>query len=238
MTPQTGDWISLVKAGYCLESDHQTWVDRILYCAGRLVDAVTVSDAWFYTVTARNFSLGIGSSTSAVSRFRRGVHEILTKEAIDALYRTHWVVATGSDLIEWPTEDQAQSLRKWIFEFGSGVFNILGVNCWSGTGTGLIVALALANDHPLSAKKHERWSEVTVHLAAGLRLRKMACRFSPDIKSVEGVLDPSGTLRHGRAAATQPRGQICGKPYDKLNAMEPDSGNKIQPLLLRIGEAS
>jgi DNA-binding NarL/FixJ family response regulator len=202
MTAKKGDWISLVKAGYCLESDDRKWVDKILYHAGRLVDAVTISDAWLYTVTARSFSLGVGSSTSALSGLRRGVHENLPKETIDALYRTHWVVATGSDLIEWLTEDQAQSLRSWISEFGNGVFNIRGINCRSGTGSGLIVVIALAKDRPLSAKEHKRWSQVAAHLGAGLRLREMAQRFSLDIRSVEAVLGPSATLRHARGEAT------------------------------------
>jgi DNA-binding NarL/FixJ family response regulator len=201
MAAKKGDWISLIKAGYCLESDDRKWVDKILFYAGRLVDAVTVSDAWLYTVTARSFSLGVGSSTPALSGLRRGVHQNLPKATIDALYRTYWVVATGSDLIQWLTEDQAQSLRKWIGEFGNGVFNIRGINCRSGTGSGLIVVIALAKDRPLSAKEHKRWSQVAVHLGAGLRLRKMAQRCSLDIRSM-AVLGPSGTLRHSRAEAT------------------------------------
>jgi len=77
------------------------------------------------------------------------------------------------------------------------------VRCFSGTGWGVGLTVALPQRRDSTILERKRWSQVAAHLGAGLRLRKFARELSLDAGPVEAVLDSSGNLHDASARAAE-----------------------------------
>ncbi|MGC1864515.1 MAG: LuxR C-terminal-related transcriptional regulator [Methylocystis sp.] len=207
MKAKKADWISLIEAGYCLEGDDQQWIDQVFDCAKPLFDPAGIPDAWTYSVTPTTFALGIGRTSPASNAVREKVHEAIPSAAIDVLYRNGWVVATGSEYIPPLIPNQFELFRAITNIIGHDASDVWGVKCSSGAGSGVVLAVVLAECRNSTAKERKLWSQVAAHLGAGLRLRKLAQGLSLDASSVEAVFDSRANLHDARAQAVETKAQ-------------------------------
>jgi DNA-binding CsgD family transcriptional regulator len=188
MKAKKADWISLIEAGYSLEGDDQQWLDHVFECAKPLFDPTGAPDAWIFSVTPMTFALGVGRTSRMAEAMRRKFHEAASPATIDFMYRTGWMVGTASE-VACPLIDHSSDL--------------MVVRCFSGTGWGVGLTVALPERRDSTILERKRWSQTAAHLGAGLRLRKFARELSLDADPVEAVLDSSGNLHDARARATE-----------------------------------
>jgi hypothetical protein len=143
MRSNIADWISLVEAGYCQEGDDQQWIDHVFDCARPLFDPASLPDVWTYSVTPASFTLGLGRTSPAWNRLREKVHKTIPSTAIDIVYRTGWVVATGSECIPLWTIKQMEFFQMIGQMVGTTVSDALGIKCSTGTASGIVFAVLL-----------------------------------------------------------------------------------------------
>ena len=205
MKVKKADWISLIEAGYSLEGDDQQWLDQLFECAKPLFDPIGAPDAWIFSVTPTTFALGIGRTSRMAEAMRRKMHEAASPATIDFMYRTGWVIGTASE-VACPLIDHLKLAQKAAGKIDEGSSDLIVVRCFSGTGWGVGLTVALPERRDSTILERKRWSQVAAHLGAGLRLRKFARELSLDADPVEAVLDSSGNLHDARARAAEADG--------------------------------
>jgi DNA-binding CsgD family transcriptional regulator len=202
MKVKKADWISLIEAGYSLEGDDQQWLDQVFECAKPLFDPIGAPDAWIFSVTPTTFALGIGRTSRMAEAMRRKMHEAASPATIDFMYRTGWAIATASE-VACPLIDHLKLAQKAAGKIDEGSSDLIVVRCFSGTGWGVGLTVALPERRGSTILERKRWSQVAAHLGAGLRLRKFARELSLDADLVEAVLDSSGNLHDASARAAE-----------------------------------
>jgi hypothetical protein len=203
MKAKTVDWISLIEVGYYLEGDDQQWLDGIVASAVPLFDPAGDPEAWTYSVTPSSLTFGIESTSKTSNVLRQKLHEEISSAVVDVVYRSRWVIATGSEYIWQFFPDQFETFQKKVSQIGAGASDVWGVKCSCGTGSGIIIAMALKKCRKPTAMERKRWSRVAAHLGAALRLRKVMQRPTLDAEPVEAVLDSSGNVHEVRAPTVE-----------------------------------
>ena len=196
------DWIALVEASYDLDGSNQDWLDRLFDCAEPLLDPGYGRGAWTFRCTPTTFQ--IGHYPSRVSRLLKGLHRASHAAAparwFDLTYRGGVVVATGSELI-YPSLPETRRIVSGVT--GGLARDVFMAGAHSGTSLGVAFGVWLKQIRHTTALERTRWSCISAHLGAGIRLRAAAERLQLDGAPVEAVLDSGGRVLHARAQAVR-----------------------------------
>ena len=193
------DWVALLEAGYRVDGDDQGWLSEVLERAAPLFERgiwPTIYTFRYTPTTAVVQALVTRGPQRVAQVLRESVDE--SPQAVDLVYRRDVGVNTMSETVfaRMP-EERANFRRK-----GLGlVRDSLGVKAFTGTGQGLMLATALLRSGRPSARELGLWPLAASHLAAGLRLRRLASGLSPEAAVVEAIFDGSGHLYEARDEA-------------------------------------
>lgn len=195
------DWIALVEAGYDLDGSDQDWLDRLFDRAEPLLDPGIGRGAWTFRCTPTTFQLG--RYPTRASKLLKGMHRASHAAAparwFDMTYRSGVVVATGSELT-YPLMPETMRIIAGVT--GGLARDVFMAGAHSGTSLGVAFGVWLKDFRHTTAVERSRWSCISAHLGAGMRLRAATRRLQLDSTPVEAVLDSGGRVQHARAGAT------------------------------------
>ena len=194
------DWIALVEASYDLDGSDQDWLDRLFDRAEPLLDPGIGRGAWTFRCTPTTFQLG--HYPTRVSKLLKGMHRAAHAAAparwFDMTYRSGVVVATGSELT-YPLLPETMRIVAGVT--GGLARDVFMAGAHSGTSLGVAFGVWLKEFRRTTAVERTRWSCISAHLGAGMRLRAATRRLQLDSAPVEAVLDSGGRVQHARAGA-------------------------------------
>jgi DNA-binding NarL/FixJ family response regulator len=194
------DWIALVEASYDLDGSDQDWLDRLFDRAEPLLDPGIGRGAWTFRCTPTTFQLG--RYPTRISRLLKGMHRASHAAAparwFDLTYRSGVVVATGSELI-YPWLPETMRIVSGVT--GGLARDVFMAGAHSGTSLGVAFGVWLKECRGPTAVERTRWSCISAHLGAGMRLRAATRRLQLDSAPVEAVLDSGGRVQHAHAGA-------------------------------------
>ena len=196
------DWVALLEAGYRVDGDDQRWLSDVLERAEPLFERGIWPSIYTFRYTPTTVvvqTLATRGPQRVAQVLRESVDE--SPQAVDLVYRRDVGVNTMSETVfaRMPAE-RANFRRK-----GLGlVRDSLGVKAFTGTGQGLMLATALMRSSRPSAREQALWPLAASHLAAGLRLRRLASDLSPEAGVVEAIFDGGGHLYDARDEASRP----------------------------------
>jgi DNA-binding CsgD family transcriptional regulator len=200
MTMHRGlDPISIIEAGYDLDSDDVSWLRRIATEAAPLVDEGLGAQAWTYRlhhgqqeVTGIEFSDARG----------RGLLEAMTRtaSAMDHApfltgYRTGPVITYLGSLARHAPGTSAPPVYLQLAK-ESGFRDILKVSITDPDGGGIALGACLTRSDPLAVGRVDTLSRVAAHLHTGFRARRRRARAIDD-----AMLRPDGKLEHAERDA-------------------------------------
>ena len=194
------DWIALVEASYDLDGSDQDWLDRLFDRAEPLLDFGIGRGAWTFRCTPTTFQLGL--YPTRISKLLKGMHRASHAAAparwFDMTYRSGVVVATGSELT-YPLMPETMRIVTGVT--GGLARDVFMAGAHSGTSLGVAFGVWLKEFRCPTAVERTRWSCISAHLGAGMRLRAATRRLQLDSAPVEAVLDSGGRVQHARAGA-------------------------------------
>ncbi len=194
------DWVALVEASYDLDGSDQDWLDRLFDRAEPLLDPGIARGAWTFRCTPTKFQLG--SYPTRVSKVLKGLHRAAHAASparwFDLTYRSGVVVATGTELI-YPLLPETMRIVAGVT--GGLARDAFIAGAHSGTSLGVAFGVWLKELRCPTAVERTRWSCMSAHLGAGLRLRAATQRLQLDSAPVEAVLDSAGRVQHARGSA-------------------------------------
>ena len=194
------DWIALVEASYDLDGSDQDWLDRLFDRAEPLLEPGIARGAWTFRCTPTTFRLE--HYPTRTSKLLQGLHRAAHAAAparwFDLTYRSGAVVATGTELI-YPL--LPETMRIVVGVTGGLARDIFMAGAHSGTSLGISFGVWLKELRCPTAVERTRWSCISAHLGAGIRLRAATRRLQLDSAPVEAVLDSGGRVRHARGSA-------------------------------------
>jgi DNA-binding CsgD family transcriptional regulator len=199
---RAGDWISVVEAGYWLDSDDRTWLAGLLDCIAREHWRDQISTAFTFDLTSKGFTLRDVTihGPPEIDDHLRASLAVVSPEGLNLAYGSGCApVGTVSELIFHRAADEETFKRT-----NSGVVeDVLRVVAHSGTGQGVGLTLVLDKVRKSMQTERRRWTRCAAHIGAGLRLRAIAHQLgSLDGKPIEAIFDGSGKLCDAREAAT------------------------------------
>jgi DNA-binding CsgD family transcriptional regulator len=210
------DLVGAVEACYQPAPSDDAWVAGVLAATRPILDAshgVTamffdVSDparprAWCPHVCALGAPDGWNEAEWS-ARMRSGMlgmFSAMTAEMIDHVYRHPKTGVTASQAIgrrAWLARPERQ---RWTIPLG--VHDYIRVVCSDATQRGCVLMSSLASVTAVPRRKTIQLRRLSVHVAAGLRLRRQLDG-RPGLESAEAILEPDGRLAHAESAAAKP----------------------------------
>jgi DNA-binding CsgD family transcriptional regulator len=128
----------------------------------------------------------------------RAAHAAAPARWFDMTYRSGVVVATGSSLT-YPLLPETMRIVAGVT--GGLARDVFMAGAHSGTSLGVAFGVWLKECRRPTAVERTRWSCISAHLGAGMRLRAATRRLPLDSAPVEAVLDSGGRVQHARAGA-------------------------------------
>ena len=203
-----GDWVGIIEAAYRPAPDERAWAEGLVAAAQPALDDGL-------GVAAYTYDLDPGGAHPPVMRplFESRIHPGARAAVEHVLGRASSRLAlralrsppclTLSRLTRHLPHDReliAASAEQLGFR------DLLGVGAGDPSGTGLVLAAPRRRIAPVPRGAAVAWGRIAAHVAAGLRLRRLAAPAGPDpgFGAAEAILDPQGRVQHATAPA-QPR---------------------------------
>jgi DNA-binding CsgD family transcriptional regulator len=194
------DLVGTIEAAYEMEQDDRTWLTNIVAAAqpgleaglgvfGVLYDASDGRTMRITDVVLRDTPARLDDAT---------IRDIVQASGaqVTRSFRV-WPCAMASEI---PGMD---SHPLHAARFGAvGVGDVMGVNGVDPSGVGCIIGAFFPQVRRLRPRERLTWSRVSVHLAAGFRLRRRIGR-GPGLPALtEAVMTPAGRIEHAEGDAT------------------------------------
>ncbi len=191
------DWIALIEAGYSLEGDDEVWVKNVLDQAVPFLENKTWPSIgmWRFTATTVELEQYVNYGPSEISRY---IHDLTkgSSRMVDLLFREGTPIISMSEHVfsQFPSEQAS------VFKHTLGqAQDWLGIRAYSGIGRGIGMVVGYFKDFVSpGALERKRWTLITSHLGAGLRLREFAQSVNLDAEPVEAIFDADGKLHDAR----------------------------------------
>lgn len=186
------DPVGLVEAIYHPVSADLAWLRGVVAAARPLLDAGFGVAAYFYD--ASRWPLRVWNYVdegSAIDVATLGASLAATDRDFVARSWMSLRCATASEVAGYARQPATRALG------AAGIADVLAVNAFNPDGRGCWLGAPLPKVRSLSATERMRWSRVSSHLAAALRMRTEPRSTSPD----EAVLTPGGRLEHAEGPA-------------------------------------
>ena len=198
------DWIALVEAGYDLDGSDQDWLDRLFDRAEPLLDPGIGRGAWTFRCTPTTFQLGPYPTrvSTLLKVMHRAAHAAAPARWFDITYRSGVVVATGTELI-YPVLPETMRIVAGVT--GGLARDVFMAGAHSGTSLRVAFGVFLKECRRTTAVERTRWSCISAHLGAGMRLRAATRRLQLDRCRLPGVFvsQDAGAVRRRRAGRSR-----------------------------------
>lgn len=207
MGSEQGDWVGVIEAAYRPAPDDRAWAEALLAAAQPLLDDGLGVAVYTYDLDpagARPLALHqlvenrVNPGADAAVQYVLG--RLSPRLALTAL-RSRPCVTVRHLTRHLPGDREVIAASAAQLGFR----DLLGVAGGDPTGTGLVLAAPRRHVAPVPRGAAVVWGRVAAHLAAGLRLRRLAAVGSAaGFGAAEALLDPEGHVKHATAAA-EPR---------------------------------
>ncbi len=199
------DLIDVVEAAYDLRADEASWLAQINAAAARAYRAPLGAFTYAYALAGDRVVPGataIDAEVDAASLLQE-MHASAPPEAVHHFYRHGPLCGVFADTVSLAgvrPELFAPAVDRWRAVYGVGDLFTLNLR---GRARRVHVTIPHATPRertdPVTLR---RWSRITAHLAAGLRLRELADEL-PEAPAPEAILGPDGADHHAEGAARE-----------------------------------
>jgi len=199
---RSGDWISVVEAGYSLDGDEPAWLAGLLDCVAREHWRDRISAAFTFDLSETGVAIGNVKVQGPPKIYDTVLATLMgaSSEGIQRTFRAGLIVGTISELVFRQVPGDAAMFRETNADVGP---DILGIVVHSGAGRGLVLNLVLDAPRDSTPAERRRWTLCAAHIGAGMRLRALAPQLaSLDATPIEAVFDGGGKLYDAREGAT------------------------------------
>jgi DNA-binding NarL/FixJ family response regulator len=198
------DPIELVEAGYSSVESDAEWLRRVMAAARPVLDAGQGVIGFFFDRRLASDRCVWGAQTAgADEKFARAVPSLYaampTEARSDLLSGAVPITTTSSFFARSagpPPEFLVDAARMLGFR------DSMGIAICDASGRGCILGVPLPEPRRIAAGMLRRWSRVSAHLAAGLRLHRALEATDADAIT-EAVLGPDGKLRDASGPARE-----------------------------------
>lgn len=196
MSEQGNDWIGLVEAAYQLDGSDETWLRGVLDRAA----TVSTRGFWPTIATYRYSATALEVERSATLGPDQASHILRASLSVDVpivrrFFRTGPAVTSLSQALYAHEPALADIVR----QLSAGVVHDkLAVKGLTGQGDAVMICWLFGDRVAPSSEEARRWQCAASHMGAGLRLRRLAGRLTPEAPVVEAVLSGDGAVRDAR----------------------------------------
>lgn len=200
------DPLDIIERAYDVESPDEEWLGGVLEKAAPAVDAGHGVLAYLYDAAARPLRLW-----NFVGEFEPTTKEIsdVVTAADDEYVAQSFLVTPYGTASEQPGFDRQRTWGRRLHKYG--IKDALAINAFDQSGLGAWIGALLPEKRTVAEDERERWSKVSMHIAAALRLRRRLHRSGSSVvpeAAADGVLTPNGKLEHADAEVAASRGAL------------------------------
>jgi DNA-binding CsgD family transcriptional regulator len=188
------DPLDVIERAYDVEAPERAWLEGILECAAPALDVGRGRVAYLYDAAAR--PLRIWNFVGEFQVTEQDLIDVITSADDEYVAQSYLVTPFGT-ASERPGFDRQVTFDRRLGKHG--IKDALALNAFDQSGLGAWVGALLPERRTVSEPERERWSKVSMHIAAALRLRARLRQTSapkPAAEHAEAILSPAGNLEH------------------------------------------
>lgn len=186
------DPLDIIERAYDVEAPEREWLEGVLERAAPAVDAGRGVVAYLYDAASR--PLRIWNFVGEFEPTTKELVDVVTSADDEYVAQSYLVTPFGT-ASEQPGFDRQRTFGRRLHKYG--IKDAIAINAFDRSGLGAWIGALLPEKASVTPADRERWSKVSMHIAAALRLRRQLQRRgrakSPDA-AADAVLTTTGKM--------------------------------------------